>query len=299
MILKEFKKNIFKKIDEYSEVEPWFTDDEDLQAKFTDAFNEAVRFVFYGKSNKKIWNIFQEPDLNLFKNEQHVYTHHKDDIVIENEEATAYYFEVCDAATILIQTKINGEWQGEEDAKIISNLPVTDNETVFNQYRGAVNGAGIRITFKGSYYYKFRNIALYSEKFSSVENIPPYSLWAQHDIPKNMYQIIRVYHDTEEGKELCEYKVEGGKLKLPVDKIGRFEIESNFFPDMISEETDNETEIDIPIDCIYPVVSKCAAILTQEGSEYSEHVADSEQYMQMLDDSRSRSRVSVKKQVEF
>lgn len=299
MILREFKKNIFKKIDEYSDAEPWFTDDEDLQAKFTDAFNEAVRFVFYGKSNKKSWNVFQETDLNLFKNERQVYTHHSDDIVIENEEASSYYFEVCDAATILIQTKADGEWQNEEDAKIISNLPVTNNERVFNQYKGIVGGVGIRLTFKGSYYYKFRNIALYKENFSNAENIPQYSLWAEHDIPKNMYQIIRVYHETENGKNLCEYKVEGGKLKLPIEMTGRFEIESNFFPDMISDETSNDTEIDIPIDCIYPVVSKCAAILTQEGSEYSEHVADLEQYMQMLDDSRSKSRVSVKKQIEF
>ena len=114
-----------------------------------------------------------------------------------------------------------------------------------------------------------------------------------------MYQIIRVYHDTDEGKKLCDYKVEGGKLKLPVDLTGRFEIESNFFPNLINDETDNEAEIDIPIDCIYPVISKCAAILTQEGSEYSEHLADAEQYMQMLDDSRSRSRVSVKKTIDF
>lgn len=295
MQLGEFKKSVFLKIDEYVNTEPWFTDDEDLRDKFATAFNEAVRFVFYGKSDKRVWSVFQDKSLNLFENEKECYTSCGSDIVIENEEAKAYYFEVLGKARIRVYTKENGLWS--EEPRVIENPEVKEGESFFCPYRG--QGDCVRIVFEGGTYYKFKNIALYGVKFSSDGNVPGYSLWAQHDIPKNMYQIMRVYRCTDSGRELCEFKVEGGKLCLPAGTEGRFEVESNFFPDMIEESTPNDTEIDVPVDCVYPVVSKCAAILTQEGSEYSEHVADAEQYMQMLDDSRSKSRVRVKRTVEF
>ena len=294
MNLGEFKKRIFLAIDEYDDGNStWHTDDDDLINRFSSAFNEALRFVFYGKSEKQKWNIYQESMLNLVENTKEVYTHYNDAISFTVDEAKAYYFEVCDAATVTISDSTGV-------IKTITNPAVTDGEQMFNAYKGKIDAGGpVTISFEGEFFYRFRNVALYNINFSSEENIPVYSAWCEHPIPPNMYQVINVrYMDgIEDG--YCDYKIEGNKILLPQGLLGRFEVESNFFPDEVTDETDNDTEISIPKDCIYPVIAKTAAILTQEGSEYSEHVADSEQYMQMLDDSRTKSRIRVIARCDF
>ena len=83
------------------------------------------------------------------------------------------------------------------------------------------------------------------------------------------------------------YYTEDYKLYLP-EVEGTIYLVSKFFPDPVTDETEDDYVIDIPVDTEWIVVAKAGAILQQEG-EYEDLVADEEQYMQMLEGDRGRS----------
>ena len=319
----ELKKRILKKIDEYeADVEGW-TDDEDLINKMPDAVNEAIRFVFYAKGHEKTWNVKQGTPINALERKRSdpdykpLYGEHRnEDIVFEDDAACAYYFEVDDTATVTVEnwgliTEIVPDVDEHGDPILDENdEPVTHeeyhegwvtltridhvNEQPFSEYKGykgriTQDGSATRtrIVFSGSYYYKYKNVCLHSVAYSTDEKVPEYTGYRQHEIPKNLYQIVQAYKGENGVRKNVSYYTEDYKLYLP-DAEGTVFLVSKFFPDPVDEETENEYVIDIPIDTEWIVVSKAAAILTMEG-EASEFINDEEQYMQMLEGDRGRS----------
>ena len=63
----ELKKRILLKIDEYEAGAEQMTEDEDIIIKMPEAVNEAVRFVFYGKSHNKTWKVEQGTPINALE----------------------------------------------------------------------------------------------------------------------------------------------------------------------------------------------------------------------------------------
>ena len=145
-----------------------------------------------------------------------------------------------------------------------------------------------KLRFTGSYYYKYRNVCLHNVAYDVYDKIPEYTGYRQHDIPKNLYQIIECYTVKNGERKNLSYYTEDFKLYLP-DVEGTIYLVSKFFPDPVDENTSDDYVIDIPIDTEWIVVNKAAAIFMQEG-EYAEFIADEEQGMQMLEGDRGRSK---------
>ena len=156
-------------------------------------------------------------------------------------------------------------------------------------YKGKISDTPVhaRITFSGSYFYNYRNVCLHNVAFETDEKIPDYTGFRQHQIPKNLYQIVEAYRIVDGERKNISYYTEDYKLYLP-DVEGVIYLVSKFFPDPITDSTSDDYVIDIPIDTEFIVANKAAAILMMEG-EYAEFIADEEQGMQMLEADRGRS----------
>jgi len=307
----ELRKNILLKLDEYdsdfdkAEQHYLMTDDTDILTKMPYAINEAIRFAFYGKNYKEKWHITQGFSFNALTETEA--EHRNEEIIYEAEHGYGYYFEVDDDATINIYTSTDGgtSWQ------IVKSIEAkTKDDTLRNMsYKGIVgDGNKMRIVFGGDYYYRIHNVCIYNVKFSSANKAPDFNGFHTHSIPENLYKIERVYlldrvhkdGNLVQEKVPIEFIVKGDLLYLP-DIEGEFEIESSFFPKLVTESTDAELaeikdsfELQIPKDTEFVVVQKACAFLSQDG-EYEEFVSDSEQGMQMLDTNRGSSAPTVKR----
>ena len=115
----ELKKRILLKIDEYEADADAMTSDEDIITRMPDVVNEAVRFVFYGKSHNKTWNVKQGTPINALEKKRNdpdykpLYGEHRtEDIVYEADSACCYFFEVDDTADVFVYRydESAGEW---------------------------------------------------------------------------------------------------------------------------------------------------------------------------------------------
>lgn len=288
----ELKKLILMKIDEYEADAEGMTDDEDIIARMPDVINESIRFVFYGKGHNQTWEVFQGVSINALEKQKNepgyvplFGEHRTEDIVYEADGVCGYFFEVDDTATITIETESDGEWS---TVKTISH----SNLQPFSEmvaYKGKISDTPVhaRITFSGSYYYNYRNVCLHNVAFETDEKVPDYTGFRQHDIPKNLYQIVEAYRVVDGERKNVSYYTEDYKLYLP-DVEGIIYLVSKFFPDKVTANTPDDYVIDIPIDTEFIVANKASAIFMMEG-EYAEFIADEEQGMQMLEGDRGRS----------
>jgi len=300
----ELKKRILLKIDEYEADSERMTEDEDILARMPDVVNEAIRFVFYGKSHNKTWDVEQGASINALEpdrndpNAQKLYGEHRtEDIVFEAENVYDFYFEVDDTATIVIENYV--EHEDEETGEIthewveLATIEHSNEQpfSEFKAYKGRMSADGTmvhaRLTFKGPYYYRYRNVCLHNVAYETDEKVPDYTGYRQHDIPKNLYQIVEAYRIVNGERKNISYYTEDYKLYLP-DVEGVIHLVSKFFPDPVTDETEDDYVIDIPIDTEWIVVAKAGAILQSEG-EYEDLIGDEEQYMQMLEGDRGRS----------
>jgi len=288
----ELKKRILLKIDEFEADAEGMTDDEDIIARMPDVVNEAIRFVFYGKSHNQTWEVMQGTSINALEpklpEDKKLFGEHRtEDIVYEADAVCGYYFEVDDTATVTIETydAENEEWVTYKTIDYQNLQPFSEMVA----YKGKISDTPVhaRITFSGSYFYNYRNVCLHNVAFETDEKIPDYTGFRQHQIPKNLYQIVECYRIVNGDRKNVSYYTEDYKLYLP-DVEGVIYIVSKFFPDPITDSTSDDYVIDIPIDTEFIVANKAAAILMMEG-EYAEFIADEEQGMQMLEADRGRS----------
>lgn len=277
----EIKKQILLKLDEYNGTDN-MTDDADLLLKLPYAINEAVRFASYGKNTKHTWHITQGEKLNLLP--ETAGEHRLDPVYFSSASGFGYYFEVDDTAKITISVD-------DKEVAIINHVNDKPYRT-FKSYRGVFENSGdVKIVFSGDYYYKIRNVCIYSVKFSSEAKVPDYNGYCIHEVPDDLYQVENVYR-LEDKKVPVAFKVLGDKLYLPEDP-GMYEIESTFFPIVVKEDTTDDHEVAVPKDLEYIIIQKACAFLSQDG-EYAEFIADSEQGMQMLNANRGHSAPVVK-----
>lgn len=286
----ELKKRILKKIDEYeADVEGW-TDDEDIINRMPDAVNEAVRYVFYGKSHNKEWEVEQGTSINALEpklpEDKKLYGEHRtSDIVYEADEVYCYSFDVDDTATVTVEVLDNDIWSVVETIDYTNEQPYSE----FKNFKGKISDTPVhaRIVFSGAYYYHYRNVCLHNVCYATEDKVPCYTGYRQHDIPKNLYQIVECYRVVNGDRKNVSYYTEDYKLYLP-EVEGIIHLVSKFFPDPVDDDTPDDYVIDIPIDNEWIVVAKASAIMTMEG-EATEFINDEQQYMQMLEGDRGRS----------
>ncbi|MEG0630805.1 MAG: hypothetical protein RR459_07785, partial [Christensenellaceae bacterium] len=292
MILRDLKKQITMKLDEFANIEPNFTEDNDIALRLPYAINEAIRFAFLGKSLKKKWEISQADTFNLLSNElfpDEIVTHTDKELSYTAQKGYAYCFEVDDSATIKI-SNANGV------LKEIIHTVQSAQAGKFVRYKGFFNSdTPVSITFSGDTYYCIRNVAIFGAKFSCEERIPNYAWYNEYPIPANLYQIETIIDESNNKEQLFDYAVVGGYLKISSYLTGKFIVEGSYFPEVVDENTPNTTEIDVPMDTQYVIIAKACAILTQDSSEYADYIADSEQGMQMLENRVMKGGISVRK----
>lgn len=307
---KELKKRILLKIDEYEADVDQMTEDEDIIVKMPDAVNEAIRFVFYGKSQLKTWNVEQGASFNALESNpsdpdtqklsgEHRLSGEGGKIEFVADNACCYYFEVDDSAQVDISVYDPDQdvWSVLKTESYINEQPFSE----FKSFKGRLNTTGThvtaKLTFYGDYYYRYRNVCLHNVAYDSDDKVPDYTGFRQHDIPKNLYRITQAYRVADGEKKNVSFYTEGNKLYLP-DVQGVIYLVSKFFPDPVSEETTDDYVIDIPIETEWTVVAKAAAILQSEG-EYEDLIGDEEQYMQMIDMDAEKGHSGVAKIVRL
>lgn len=291
----ELKKRILLKIDEYEAEAEGMTEDEDIIARMPDVINESVRFVFYSKSHNKTWNVKQGAPINALEPVSEDSTelfgeHRTTPVVYEAEDVYEYFFEVDDTATveIYVYDADQADWVLYKTEGYTNPNPYSE----YVSYKGFLSDdhtpVKAKIVFTGNYYYKYRNVCLHNVAYDAYDKIPAYTGYRQHDIPKNLYQIVECYTVNNGERKNLSYYTEDDKLYLP-DVEGTIYLVSKFFPDPVDANTPDDYVIDIPVDTEWIVVNKASAIFMQEG-EYQEFIADEEQGMQMLEGDRGRSR---------
>lgn len=292
----ELKKIILLKIDEYEADADAMTTDDDIIARMPDVINEAIRFVFYGKGHNQTWNVMQGVSVNALEREKNdpdyvplSGEHRTEPVVFEADNVYDFFFEVDDTAEVTIEN-----YNEEDDEWVVLHAYDYHNEqpfSEFKQFKGRMTADGTavraRITFGGSYFYHYRNVCLHNVAYETDDKVPEYTGFRQHDIPKNLYQIVEAYRIVDGERKNISYYTEDYKLYLP-DVEGTIYLVSKFFPDKVNLDTPDDYVIDIPIDTEFIVANKASALLMMEG-DYAEFIADEEQGMQMLEGDRGRS----------
>lgn len=163
--------------------------------------------------------------------------------------ASAYYFEVAGNATVYIE-----EETAEDTWTALSTITHTNTAgDGFYAYKGLITPSdtenAIRIRFGGSYYYNFRNFALFTDAFASAGDIPNYQPWQEHSLPTTFYKIDDVLLSEDLGRlEPTRYKfIENGSAKtilFPYDMVGEYQILYFKMPADIPDDPDDEDKYD-------------------------------------------------------
>lgn len=289
MNLGEYKIKILKQIDEFDpSLAPEYTDDEDIINRFNDVIDKAVKFAFRGKSHLKTWNIVRGRSANMITRQKLLYTHMDEDIVFTASKGYAYFFEVDNNCTVEIAEG------GTVLETIIHDTHVQSG--TWEAFKGVLSATGqeIKIAFKGDGYYNVRNVAIYGARYTEDSLIPDFSVWTKNPIPANLYQIQRVIDENGNG---IDYRVVARDLMLPYNVDAT--VESIYYPDTITLETSDDTEILVPIEIESIIIDKACAYLTQQSNSFDDFTADADTGMQNLDGQTAAARGRVIKLFDF
>jgi hypothetical protein len=259
--LGEAKRKVLKMLDENTSI----AITQDPVAKFHDYFDMGQREVSTIKPIKKIYRISQVNSLNknLLPNPLTTFdikAHYDEDVIYSAYGAKAYHFAVDDVATVYIEELISGAW-------VVKQTINANPTNGFMNYKGFTNATGeVRIRFSGDNYYRYRNVCLWGEKFSSIDKIPNYELYTEYPMPSDFYELIKVVKNsnfaTNEYKSYEGFKWQGARtLILNYFEDGEYEIEYKAYPTKIDENTPNtyefEVEPDIQDAMLFYVAAQC------------------------------------------
>jgi hypothetical protein len=270
---------------------PNYTDDEEFLARFPDALDEAVKFVFYGKSEYRTWHILHGKPVNGIRCQDEIYTSEGEDRSFTVDKAYSYYFELDDEAAVEISLN-------SAVVKTVSH-PAQSGERTFTAFKGEIPGADgspATITFKGGKLYNFKNVALYKVPFSSADRIPAFAVWMPHAKQSGLYQIKRVYLA---GGDPIDYRDAGENILIRYDTVGDICVESAYFPDTITSASADNTAIDVPTENEAIIVDKVCMILSQKKQSYQDYLDNVDQAMQNLDNRPTTATARVVKIVDI
>lgn len=133
--------------------------------------------------------------------------HFTDDIIIESEGvAKVYYFECDGAGTVKIED-YNGSWN------TLATVSPTNTGFGFVPYKALVTpSAGAtksRIVFSGSYYYRYRNVAMFAEMFSDISKVYDYGTRVKIALPSTAHAVKDViFKNAKQYNVSVDYEVE-------------------------------------------------------------------------------------------
>lgn len=226
------------------------------------AANEAIaECVKRSRPFIKTFEFTQRPVESVLGNDFKTKYFLGDDYVIENEAATAYYFEVDSKAIVNVYyLNDENEWTLQET---IQNKGIEPGK--FTVYKNFSTNKGIKLEFTGMSVYSYRNIALYTLNYN-VDNgdtkyIPDYKPYYIYDLKTlipDFYKIDKLYFEdySHELINRTDYILEDGyTLVIDDTLVGNFIMKYQSYPPKIDDETDDDDEIDLPdeVACILPL----------------------------------------------
>lgn len=139
----------------------------------------------------------------------------------------------------------------------LATISLSNTDLGFKAYSGSVTktvGASkSRIRFSGSFYYRYRNVALYSYNYVTV---PVYRQWIPVQLPTDLKMIDKVILDAYNGVYTNDpsYRIEWENnrqtLYFRYDYDGEFRIQYKPYPVVVTAFTDLLSVDDIAAECI-------------------------------------------------
>lgn len=217
------------------------------------AANEGIaECMKRGRPFIKTFNFTQIPIKNSLGNNFETKYYLGDEIVLESEEAKSYYFEVDNKALVEIYyLDENNVWTLQETIENNGRTP-----GVYTKYKNFSQNKGVKIIFKGSTVYSYRNVALYLQNYDvdngDINYIPDYKPYYIYDLDSlipDFYKIDKLYFEDYKYELVnrTDYILEDGYTLVIDDKlIGNFILKYQCYPIKIDEETDDDDELDLP-----------------------------------------------------
>ena len=185
------------------------------------------------------YDIAYKPLKNILNDGDHfeIKEHTTDDITINSDSvARAYYFESdASSGTVKIED-YNGSWN------TLATVTLTNTDIGFVAYKALVtpsaNATKSRIVFSGSYYYRFKNVALHTEALSNVSKLYEYKPQVSIALPSTLHSIKNVIFKGNKNYLVTpDYAIEnnGNLLYLIIDR--------NFEGEILVTYYKNPTEI--------------------------------------------------------
>jgi len=226
------------------------------------AANEAIaECVKRGRPYIKTFEFTQTPIENSLGDNFKTKYYLGDIISYENENATAYYFEIDNKGIVEVYyLDENNVWTLQETIENKGSVP-----GIFTAYKNFSYNKGIKLIFKGDTVYSYRNIALYNRNYNignnDIKYIPDYKPYYIYDIQKlipDFYKIDKLYFEnySHELVNRTDYILEDGyTLVIDDSLVGNFIMKYQSYPAKIDDDTDDDDEIDLPeeVACILPL----------------------------------------------
>lgn len=226
------------------------------------AANEAIaECVKRGRPFIKTFEFTQRPIENALGNNFETKYYLGDEIEFESENATAYYFEVDSKAIVEVYyLDENNVWTLQETIENKGSVPGK-----FTAYKNYSNNIGIKLVFKGTTVYSYRNVALYMRNYqvktgdiSYIPDYKPYFIYNIDELIPDFYKIDKLYFEnySHELINRTDYILEDAHTLVIDDKlVGNFIMKYQSYPVKIDDDTDDDDEIDLPeeVACILPL----------------------------------------------
>lgn len=226
------------------------------------AANEAIaECVKRGRPFIKTFEFTQRPIENALGNNFETKYYLGDEIEFESENATAYYFEVDSKAIVdVYYLDEDNVWTLQETIENKGSQPGK-----FTAYKNYSTNVGIKLVFKGSTVYSYRNVALYTRNYqvkegdiSYIPDYKPYFIYNIDELIPDFYKIDKLYFEnySHELINRTDYILEDAHTLVIDDKlVGNFIMKYQSYPVKIDDETDDDDEIDLPeeVACILPL----------------------------------------------
>jgi len=192
--------------------------------------------------------IAYKPFKNILLGGDHfsVSEHFDTDVTIESTDvARIYYFESdASSGTVKIED-YNGAWT------TLATVNLTNIGYGFTPYKALVTpttgATKSRIVFSGSYYYRYRNVALHAEALSNISRFFDYSVRVRIPMPIDCHSIKDVIFKWYKGNYAVspEYEVEhkGNRIEILFDREFEGEVLITYVPnpEEITAVTDDIT----------------------------------------------------------
>jgi len=244
----------------------------DLQKKAIRFINTSQRELYKQGEIFAEFEVAHTPYKNIlgsmFKTEEHT----DEDIIYEVDNAKSYCFEVDNGCTVYIE-ELDGAWE------VINTITVPETIKGFTMFKGSIVSTNrVRIRFSGDYFFRVRNIALFTIPFRE-EDIPTYKPFVGIELPDNFASVSQVLTEQGSTQEVEKmYRWEGRRtLVLNYSFDGNLKITYKPIPTKITDIEDILEVDDLRAGIIpYYVASKLALYEKPDAVQYFESLYQEE-----------------------